>query len=319
MMKSISVVIATHNRATILRETLEAMTSVDFRGIQVEWVVINNSCSDETDAVLLSFQERLPLRRLYEPIAGKNRALNRALSESCLGDIIIFSDDDVQPSSCWLHEILVASDRWPDHSVFGGRVMPMWPSGGPPNWLEQPFLRAIAFSSHDLGQIEMPYPRGTYPFGPNFWVRKSVFSTGRQFAEHIGPIATRRIMGSETSFLKALEDDGYEMIYVPNVSLYHRIKSHDCDFEVIAKRASSYGRGRAWIDGIDYDGLLTNHSIWWRSRQGLKAVRAFAKLCIGHFRVGKIKRREYMLLQYIELGRLGESLRIAKMSARRSP
>lgn len=44
----ISVIIATHNRAAMLRETLESMIRLDREGLSDEFVVVDNNSSDHT-------------------------------------------------------------------------------------------------------------------------------------------------------------------------------------------------------------------------------------------------------------------------------
>ena len=48
----ISVLIATYNRAEIIRQTLESMTGLDREGISIEFVVVDNNSSDHTKEVI---------------------------------------------------------------------------------------------------------------------------------------------------------------------------------------------------------------------------------------------------------------------------
>lgn len=108
---NISVLVATYNRADVLRETLEAFTELDREGLSVEFVVIDNNSGDHTKSVVKSFSGRLPLVYLFQPIPGKNRALNKALDEIQLGEVIVFTDDDVRPANNWLPTIMEATRR----------------------------------------------------------------------------------------------------------------------------------------------------------------------------------------------------------------
>ncbi len=311
-MTSVRIYIATHNRAAILRETLEAMTRVARDGIDAEWIVINNNCSDDTDAVVASFEDRLPVRLVNRPEAGKNRALNRALDEVPIPDIAVFTDDDVSPDPEWLEEIVASCERWPDHDVFGGRIRPLWPGGEKPAWIRQPWLLSIGFAAHDLGAEEKPYPPSIYPFGPNFWVRGGVFRKGIRYRESIGPEGNSRIMGSETSFLKDLDSLGHRMVYCPAAALDHRIKPHDCDVEVLKRRMASYGRGRARIHGVNYGNLLANHPRRWWLRQRAKLVLAYLRLAALQFIPAANVRVEKVLWHHSKLGWLKESFAIAR-------
>ena len=56
----ISVIIATHNRDSVLDETLQGMERLDRSGINVEFVIVDNNSSDKTKDVVMRFSERLP-------------------------------------------------------------------------------------------------------------------------------------------------------------------------------------------------------------------------------------------------------------------
>lgn len=309
--RSASVLIATYNRAAILRETLEAMCQVNREGIDVEWIVINNSCTDDTDAVVRSFAGRLPLRLLHERQLGKNRALNKALDETKLREIVVFTDDDVSPSHDWLHRLFAACNRWPDESVFGGRILPRFKEGNQPDWVQDTWMREFAFCEHDLGNTEKCYPEGKYPYGANFWVRKRVFDKRRRYSEKIGPIGNERIMGSETSFLKELADEGTRMIYVPDVRVLHRVKEHNADLNVIVSRAVSCGRGIARIWGVDYHDFLSQRPLWWWTRQITKFFAAYVRLGLVYIYPRRPRRVRMIVDTYIDISRIEESFRIA--------
>src|SRR5512143_2106657 len=118
MEPDISIIIASYNRARDLCRTLEGMTKLQNEGIAFEVVVVDNSSTDQTKAVVESFSGRLPLKYLFEARSGKNRALNAALDKVKLGKIIVFTDDDVDVSPDWLVIIQSVCDRWSDCSVF---------------------------------------------------------------------------------------------------------------------------------------------------------------------------------------------------------
>lgn len=311
-MISVRIYIATFNRAAILRETLEAMTRVDRRDIDVEWIVINNNCGDNTDEVVHSFDRRLPVRVIHQPVPGKNRALNLALESLPVPDIAVFTDDDVSPDADWLREIVACCGRWPAHEVFGGRIRPRWPGGGKPAWIRQPWLLSVGFAWHDLGGDEKEYPDSAYPFGPNFWVRGDVFRKGIRYREAIGPTGNARIMGSETSFLKDLADLGHRMVYCPSAALDHRIKDNDCDLGVLKRRMAGYGRGRARIQGVDYRNMLTEHPRQWWLRQRVKLAVAYLRLALLQLIPSATTRVEKVLWHHSHLGWLKESFIIAR-------
>ncbi len=241
----ITVVFPTYNRADMVRQTLDAFKKLDRQNLEVEFVVVDNNSSDNTRDVVNGFKDDLPIVYLFEERSGKNCALNRVLREVTLGSIIVFTDDDIVPNADWLQEIKAVAARWPDYMVFGGRVNLMWPEAEIPGWARQLAPETWAFAYHDLANEEIVYPANRSPVGPNMWVRKEIFVNGRLFNETIGPKPKDRIMGSETSFLVDLENDGYKSIYAPKVVVRHRVDPKLLHEKKILQRAYSNGRGTA--------------------------------------------------------------------------
>jgi hypothetical protein len=310
MNSSVAVIIATHNRARSLRQTLEAMARIDLQGIDASWIIVNNSCTDDTDTVVSSFRDQLNVQLLHEPKPGKNRAVNRALEIALQREIVIFTDDDVVPDASWLSEIAASCSRWPDHDIFGGRIHPLWPTGRKPSWVTQDWMLSIGFAHHDIGHLEREYPAGHYPFGPNFWVRSRVFAQGLRFPENIGPAGSGRIMGSETALLHQLFQRGCRMVYCPAASVGHRVKPDDCRITSFAQRMHSHGRGRARIHGIGDWQSQTHPPTFWRSWQHLKWLCAKIRMIILQRLPESRARNEQLLWQHSEIGWIEESLRI---------
>jgi glycosyltransferase involved in cell wall biosynthesis len=256
----VSVLIATYNRAETLRQTLESMTHLDRNGLRVEFVIIDNNSSDNTKEVIKSFTDKLPIRYLFEARPGKNCALNKALNEASLGELVVFTDDDVEPKQNWLQTIVSVSHRWPDYKVFGGEIRIVWPTRNIPEWVNSRYIVGLAFAQHDNGDLEKPY-ESCLPFGPNFWVQREVFADGRRFCETVGPRPGSYAMGSETVFLKQLTEEGYDIVYSPFAVVGHRIRAEDVSISSILRRAYRHGRGIAHIR--PRTALFDKHPILW--------------------------------------------------------
>lgn len=244
----LSILIATHNRSEILQQTLKNFMELDFGHLEPEFVIIDNNSTDTTRDVVQSFFEHLPLKYLFVPKPGKNCALNGALRQIQLNEIVVFTDDDVKPKKNWLLKIIEISERWPHVSVFGGKIYPIWPDSAPELVVQFPEdLLQMCYAVHDCGEMEVFYGKNTKlstPFGPNFWVRKSIFDQGYLFDESIGPTPNikTRIMGSETSLLKSLIKDGYKIIYSPCAEVGHYITEHQMTSDYIRKRVATRAR-----------------------------------------------------------------------------
>jgi len=151
---TVSVLIPTRNRANALEQCLLHVFGqrleglFDTRSPQWEVIVIDNGSTDETPAVLRRIGEIGPLRILHEPIPGKSRAVNRALSIAS-GELLVFIDDDVHPSLEWLPSLIQASRKFSDAAVFCGPIFREFPAGAPA-WLRdhQAFV-SLAFALFD--------------------------------------------------------------------------------------------------------------------------------------------------------------------------
>jgi len=309
---SITVIFATYNRAEAVRETLDSFSALDRDGLDVRIVVVANNCSDQTLSVLADFTSKIPLVVLEEPLPGKNIALNTALDTLELGDLVVFCDDDISPNPDWLQQIARASAQNSQSKVFGGKISPRWPAGGKPEWLRDELLLRMGFAIHDFGESEAPYAEGVYPFGPNFWVRKEVFADGRRFSESIGPKGSGRLMGSETLFLQGLKDAGFDATYIPAVEVQHRIKESDLHLPNVYRRAESFGRGSAHIDGIDYHNLLSDRPFVWYLRQSAKLVVAKFRFFVAVLTPLSLGRVDRMVRYRIDNGRISEAFKLAK-------
>ncbi|HXG45985.1 MAG TPA: glycosyltransferase [Methylomirabilota bacterium] len=308
-MPRLTVLIATCNRARALRETLEAMTRVDRSGLEVEWVVVDNNSTDDTAAVIHDFASRLPLKSLFVARPGKNCALNEAINTFPLGELVVFTDDDVTPDRGWLRAMAAAGARWPRCSVFGGPIQLAFPEGEPPAWCRSRFVEDFAFCRHDHGPEERIYPPGRNPYGANLAVRRQVFERGLRYNEEVGPRPKDRKIGSETTFLETLARHGYEMIYVPSAVIHHRISSDQCRFSYLRRRAYRFGKGRIHFGRFPNQRLLAFSRPLWRMRQGVRLVMASLTFLASYLIVPPAWRAKVAVRAGIGVGLAVEGLR----------
>ena len=239
---SISVILATRNRANLLDQTLSSFAKLDTSGLAVEFLVVDNGSQDDTGDVLKRWSDRLPLNFWHCSTPGKNICLNQAVKKSN-GSLLVFTDDDVQANTSWLQEFSAATERWPDHALFGGRIEPQFPANTP-KWIEHiKGQRTVLFSEYapagQEGAVAKP------PVGPNMLVRRSLFDLAT-FDETIGPAGNQYAMGSETEFLNRMQrEQGQAFIYVPTAQVQHMIREDQIAEEWMLGRAFRAGRGMA--------------------------------------------------------------------------
>ena len=78
----ISVCICTHNRSQSLRRTLDSLVEQEHLDEgEVEVLIVDNNCVDDTSQVVEAFQKALPIRLVTENQQGLACARNRAVKE----------------------------------------------------------------------------------------------------------------------------------------------------------------------------------------------------------------------------------------------
>ena len=130
----VTVVVATRNRAPLLRETLDALVAQRWTDGRGEIIVADNASTDDTRAVVEAAASAPgpTIRYLYVNRPGKSHAVNAALAQA-RGDPLVFTDDDVVPEPEWL-ERMVQSLTDTGVEFAAGRILPRWETT-PPAWL----------------------------------------------------------------------------------------------------------------------------------------------------------------------------------------
>lgn len=314
--QALTVVLATCNRSAVLSETLGHMCQTDRAGLQVDFVVVDNNSQDDTRAAVESFQDRLAIRYLHEPRAGKNRALNLALEHGGFHPLVVFTDDDVKPAPDWFHAIVAVTRRWPRHDVFGGKIVPSWPLKDPPAWVHDGHIRQLAFAAHDLGPEEKPYVPTEQPFGPNFWLRREILETGARFDVSVGP--GTGTLGDEVMFLHNLQRKGFEIIYSPHACVEHRIQRDGICEQKLEQRALMVGRIGPTMYGLCRPETLTRAPWLWRLMRHIRLNQARLHLLRAKLHPNPAQRIVRSISPLINIGYNAESLRLAqKQSVKR--
>lgn len=245
---AVAVILSSHNRARSLNDTLELIAC---QSVSVRWrvVAVDNASTDDTPKVLERFAEdpRFRLDVLHEPRAGKPRALNRALSQVD-ESLVVFTDDDVDLEVDWLQAYVDAAARWPDHSIFGGPIIPVFPPDAPAWVQDQRYVRqSPMFAYYEAREDEGLTTR--VPLGPNMMIRRSAIGEHR-FDERLGPGGSHRLMGDETEFEYRLARLGYHpYVYVPDARAEHRVRPEQLTVRAVWARAYLWGRSMALTHG----------------------------------------------------------------------
>jgi glycosyltransferase involved in cell wall biosynthesis len=127
----IIIAICTYNRANLLKETLECIKEIKKPdACEYSIVVVDNCCTDDTDSVVETYKNTLPIFLIHESKPGLSNARNAAIKEAerVGSDYILWTDDDVRPHEDWLHEYVRTFKDRPEIAIAGGTIEPWFES-----------------------------------------------------------------------------------------------------------------------------------------------------------------------------------------------
>ena len=243
-MKSLTILICTHNRVDLLLRTLEYLNAARRpEQWQVDVLVAVNACSDDTlsqlERLKASSPDALALRWIIEPTPGKSNALNSAIPQ-IHSELAAFVDDDHRVDADYLVNICRAAEQYPNADLFCGRILPDW-DGTEPAWV------------HDKGPYRiypLPVPRfdqgktpkvvgleGAIPGGGNLFLRRDWFDRVGEFSTEFGPVGHDLGGAEDLEWVRRALRLGAQLQYVPDVVQYHYVDQDRLALSYLIKKA----------------------------------------------------------------------------------
>jgi glycosyltransferase involved in cell wall biosynthesis len=220
----ISIVIATRDRATLLRDTLAALARQHDPGTPVEIMVVDNASVDATREVETEAAAQLPwpVHYLYEERSGKSYALNSAL-ERVRGDVLVFTDDDVLPEPGWLAAYAAAlAETGADYAV--GRILPLWEAPRPA-WMSPALYGVLAVPDGGTRRLTISDAMNDeiMPLGANMAVRRHVLDRIGGWDTSLGKLQGTLRTGEDHEFALRMASAGFVGVYEPTAAVQHRV------------------------------------------------------------------------------------------------
>lgn len=322
MTSTLTVLIATHNRAELLARTLRYINEARRpAGWQIDILVAANACSDNTHGLLEQYacdapeggtaQGRLRLRWIAELRAGKSYALNAAMPLIAT-DRTALVDDDHRVDTAYFEGICAAADAFPEADILCGRILPDW-DGSEPGWVHDqgPYrIYPLPVPRYDLGDQPVRSPQRTAtPGGGNLVLRTSLFKTVGDFSVEYGPVG-RSLAGAEDQqwVLRAIAA-GAVVQYVPGIVQYHYVDRTRLRTAYLVEKAYERSASVVRLAGASQrGGILPGYLVRKVAQYGLAAV----------FASDGQKRRFYMVRLAASLGEIKGSVQAAKDRRRAS-
>jgi len=239
---SISIAICTRDRAEPLERCLRSLQKLDEAPLEI--ILIDNAPrTDDTQRVVEKMQAEMPhLRYVLEPRPGLDAARNAGV-RAATGDILAFTDDDVEVHPGWLSGLRRGFDM-PQVMAVTGLVLPAeleYPSqvqfetkwsfgrGYCPITFDKKFFRperADGVRVWDIGA------------GANMAFRREVFARVGGFDERLGAGASG--CSDDSEFWYRVLAEGFECRYEPSAVVKHYHRSND---DGLSHQLHSYMKG----------------------------------------------------------------------------
>ncbi len=126
-------------------------------------------------------------------------------------------------------------------------------------------------------------------------------------------------MGSETSFILALKEAGYEPIFSPEVTVGHKIQKENVSVTNALKRALRYGRTHPHMGRFPHRDLHRKQPLLWWIRRVLSMIRGYLKLLRSVAYISKSSRVNHAMEAMIGIGSNMESMKLAREKNLKNP
>jgi len=237
----LSLIICTWNNQDRLRITLGMLSHCDIlANLSWECIIVNNNSTDDSEKAILSFQNKLPIKYVFEPQQGLSAARNSGLKEA-VGKLIIWADDDIEPCKDWLKIYWEAYQRFPSGYFFGGPIKSNFEKGElDPNLIE---IAPNSVKGFNLGNKEIFLNKDQCFLGANWACPSEIIKIlgGFDIEKGLNPVSKTLRVGEETDLMKRLVEAGLQGLYLPEAKIKHFVPSKKMTLEHIAARWEAWG------------------------------------------------------------------------------
>jgi glycosyltransferase involved in cell wall biosynthesis len=268
----LDVLIPTFNRADRLGRTLDSLLAARVPpGLTVTITVVNNNCTDHTEATVAARTQRDDrVRQVFARVQGRSPALNAGITATT-GDLVGMVDDDEEVDASW-YEVIARAFADPDLDFIGGPYVPDWESP-PPDWL--PLECGSVVGAVDGGDKEVPFD-AQFPgvlMGGNAVIRRRVIERIGLYAQNLGRVGHRLLSGEDREFYNRLLESGARGRYLPQLIIHHFIPAERCTKRYFRKWMFWHGVSMGVLSRQDKGTGPTHLRLEpWRFKQGAKAL-----------------------------------------------
>ncbi len=221
-----SIVIPTHNRSERLAFCLQAIAQLDYPLDRFEVIIVDDESTNSPEPVVDSFKNRLKIKLFRQARAGVGIGRNTGAAQA-IGEFLVFTDDDCEPAQDWLKTLATRCLRSPE-CIIGGQTV---------NALSDNIYSSASqlLISFLFDYYNNNSDQAIFLTGSNMAIPRHHFQTLGRF----DPVFFL-VGAEEREFCDRWRDNGFQMIYAPEVIVYH---SHHLTFRSFIRQHFNYGRG----------------------------------------------------------------------------
>jgi len=234
-MPKVSVIIPSYNRGSVITKTLNSFFNQTFKDFEI--IVVDNNSTDNTKEVVNSIPN---VRYVLEERQGVHWARNRGALEA-KGDILYFTDDDMEADSKLLEEIIKVFDIDSSVGAVTGIILPKFEIE-PPEWVLKHCYNAIYGINIQKGLIVSENDIGV--FSGHEAVKKDVLIKAGGF----NPENTKGewLGDGETGFNKNIKKLGYKFAFTDKSITYHLIPKERLTQRFLNLRMTNQGNADSY-------------------------------------------------------------------------
>lgn len=205
----ISIIVATYNRARLLKNCLSSLVNQDIGNNLYEMIIVDNNSIDNTKKLVDNFIKYFPKFRmnyLLERQKGLSYARNTGC-ENAKGKYLAYIDDDARASKDWVKNIIRTINKI-EPDILGGPIYPYYLYNKPVWFKDEYEIRSKGKKARFLRE-------GEYLSGSNLIIKKSILENLGKFNPELGMRGNELRYGEETRLMLEARKK------IPNVKIYY--------------------------------------------------------------------------------------------------
>lgn len=266
--KEVSLIIPTYNNDNNLCELLDSLNKIKLLSDNnIEVIIVQNHDSKKVYLNTKKLEDIYNVKVYHQPKQGKSAALNYGIKKSA-GKYIVSTDDDVIiKDKKWIYKFL---EEFKNNSKLGyvsGKVemyketsnesSELWEKKGGLSKGEAKKYWSLSFLRQFKYKI-FPWPMHKMCAGANQMIKKDILLKVGGYAEFLG--TKGNVDGLTLEIGYKIARAGYELIYNPNIVIYHK---HPTTNEDIKKKLYYYGMQDTGVAMYIYLKFHDYRNLWW--------------------------------------------------------